>query len=259
MDHFILWFVLLGLGILALILLMVEVGRRSGRQSRKHDAENVASGSGVTDAAVFGLMGLLIAFTFSGAASRFDARRQMIVEEANTMGTAYLRIDLLPANFQAHLRENFRKYVETRLAIHRQLANVGADSAEMQKASTLQREIWAQALAGCRETGSPAVMTLVMGSLNEMFDTANTRTESVRLHPPLVIHVMLIVLVLACSLLAGNVISATEKRNWVQILGFANMLSLTVLVILDLEYPRIGVIRIDTWDRVLMEVRANMN
>jgi hypothetical protein len=69
---------------------------------------------------------------------------------------------------------------------------------------------------------------------------------------------MLIVLVLACSLLAGNVISVSKKRNWIQILGFAIMLSLTVLVILDLEYSRIGAIRIDAWDRVLIELRANM-
>jgi hypothetical protein len=57
-------------------------------------------------------MGLLIAFTFSGAASRFDTRRQLVVEEANAIGTAYLRLDLLPASAQSALRESFRRYLE---------------------------------------------------------------------------------------------------------------------------------------------------
>lgn len=253
------WFIFLGLGVFAAILSMMEIGRRSGIRAQKHDGEGAATGTSVIDAAVFGLMGLLIAFTFSGAAARFDARRQLIVQEVNSIGTAYLRIDLLPANSQSVLREKFRQYVDTRLAIHRAVPDLTAARMELRRALNLQRDIWAQAVAGCQQTGSPAVMTLVLSSLNEMFDTANTRTEGTQIHPPLVIPVMLVILVLACSLLAGNLMPVTSKRNWVHIFGFAITLSLTVLIILDLEYPRIGAIRIDAWDRVLVELRASMN
>jgi hypothetical protein len=255
MNHLTSWFLLLGFGVFAAILLMMELGRRSGIGVQKQDA---ASGTGAIDAAVFGLMGLIIAFTFSGAASRLDARRQFIVQEANDIGTAYLRIDLLPANRQALVKEKFRQYVDARLEIYRKIPDLRAARAEVQHAAALQHEIWSEAVAGCRETGSPAVMTLVLASLNTMFDTANTRTEHSQIHPPLVIHVMLLVLVLSCSLLAGHLMAGSEKRNWLHILGFAVMLSLTVLVILDIEYPRIGAIRIDAWDRVLVELRANM-
>src|SRR5499426_1470262 len=99
------------------ILLLLEVGRRMGIRRIAKEAEGARAGVGAVEGAVFGLLGLLIAFTFSGAASRFDTRRQLIVEETNAIGTAYLRLDLLPAATQPALREHFRRYVEARLAV----------------------------------------------------------------------------------------------------------------------------------------------
>jgi len=75
----------------------------------KEDPEGARAGAGAVEGSVFGLLGLLIAFTFSGAAFRFDARRQLAVEETNAIGTAYLRLDLLPADKQPALRDSFRR------------------------------------------------------------------------------------------------------------------------------------------------------
>ena len=104
-------------GLLAGTLLLLEVGRRIGHKRRNKDPEGASEGLGAVDGAVFGLMGLLIAFTFSAAASRFDARRGLIVEEANAIGTSYLRLDLLPTSAQTKLREDFRRYVDSRMAV----------------------------------------------------------------------------------------------------------------------------------------------
>ena len=90
------------------MVLLLEVGRRIRLRALAKEGEKPAGGLGVVEGAIFGLMGLVIAFTFSGAASRFDARRQLIVEEANSIGTAYLRIDLLPEATQPPLREMLR-------------------------------------------------------------------------------------------------------------------------------------------------------
>jgi hypothetical protein len=129
---------------------------------------------------------------------------------------------------------------------------------EQKKAEILQREIWREAVRGCQEIESPAVTTLVLNSVNEMIDMARTRNEGTQLHPPSVIHVLLIILVLTSSVLTGNAMAASKIHNWVHILGFTIMLSAAVVVILDLEYPRIGAIRIDDWDRVLIALRASM-
>jgi hypothetical protein len=80
------------------MLILLEVGRRAGVRRQLRDPSG--TGAGALEAAVFGLLALLIAFTFSGAASRFDARRHLVVEEANAIGTAYLRVDLLPPAVQ---------------------------------------------------------------------------------------------------------------------------------------------------------------
>jgi hypothetical protein len=80
------------------MLLLLETGRRLGVRRLASDPEGARAGTGTVEGAVFALLGLLVAFTFSGAASRFDQRRDLIVEETNDIGTAYLRLDLLPAS-----------------------------------------------------------------------------------------------------------------------------------------------------------------
>jgi hypothetical protein len=99
------------------MLVFTEAGRRLGLRRLARGSEAAPAGFGVVEGAIFALMGLLIAFTFSGAASRFDTRRHLVVEEANAIGTAYLRLDLLPASTQTALRESFRQYVEARLEV----------------------------------------------------------------------------------------------------------------------------------------------
>jgi len=85
------------------------------------DPEKGMTGLGAIEEALFSLFGLLIAFTFSGSASRFDSRRQLLAEEINDIGTAYLRLDLLPAGVQPALHGLFHDYVDSRLAVYRKL------------------------------------------------------------------------------------------------------------------------------------------
>ena len=107
------------LSLLLGMLLCLEVGRRIGLRRRAQAAEGTVPGNGAIEGAVFALLGLLVAFSFSGAATRFDTRRQLIVEETNAIGTAYLRLDLLPTEVQPTLRARFRQYLATRLEGYR--------------------------------------------------------------------------------------------------------------------------------------------
>src|SRR4051794_26727449 len=95
-------------GFAAAMMLTLELGYRVGRWRRSSNPIQSPMSTAALEASVFGLMGLLIAFTFYGAATRFDARRILIVHEANAIGTAYLRLDLLPAEAQPKLRDSFR-------------------------------------------------------------------------------------------------------------------------------------------------------
>lgn len=245
-------------GIFVCMLIFLEIGRRLGERQRAKDPEGLAPGTSTVVGAVFALLGLLIAFTFSGAATRFDARRQLAVQEANAIGTAYLRIDLLPVDAQPKLRESFRRYIDARLAFYRKLPDEAAARPEMDRYTALQNDIWAQSVAGCQRMPSAAVTSLVLASLNEMIDITTTRFVALKTHPPVIIFGMLIIMVLASSLLAGYDISGSKQRSWFHMLGFALLTTLALYVILDLEFPRVGLIRIDSMDQLLVDLRNSM-
>jgi hypothetical protein len=257
--NYVVFAIFIAFGMLAGMLLFMELGRRIGFRQRAKDPEGGREGLSAVEGAVFGLLGLLIAFTFSGAAARFDVRRHLIVEEANAIGTAYLRIDLLPPGAQPGLRESFRQYLDARLAVYRALPDVEAAKAELARSTVLQGDIWGQAVSACQQVTSPATMTLVLSALNEMIDITTTRTVALQTHPPPIIFGMLAALALASSMLAGYGMSSSKKRSWLHILGFVAIMSITIYVIFDLEFPRLGFIRIDAFDQVLVDVRQSMH
>lgn len=241
------------------MLLLLEIGRRVGARRVARDPEGAHLGTSAVDGAVYALLGLLLAFTFSGAASRFDQRRNLIVQEANDIGTAYLRLDLLPPAAQPAMRDLFRRYVDSRLEIYRKLSDVEAAKAELARSTKLQGEIWSMAVAAGRMEGAqPQATTLLLSALNQMIDITTTRTMAIQMHPPLVIYVLLFVLAMAGALFAGYGMAGSKTRSWIHMIGFAAAIAVAVNVIMDLEHPRHGLIRLDAFDQVLIDVRAGM-
>lgn len=241
------------------MLILLNVGRRIGAKHLASDPKGARTGTGTIEAAVFALLGLLIAFTFSGAVSRFDARRHLIVEEANAIGTAYLRLDLLPAGAQPAMRKEFRQYVEHRLKIFQNLSDVKAAKAESARATELQRKIWTQAVAASQSEGAaPSAPMLLLPTLNQMIDITTTRVMALQLHPPIIIFAMLFLVALASALLAGYSMAGGKDRKWIHVIGFAFVIALTVYVILDIEFPRLGLIRVDAFDQALVDLLQSM-
>jgi hypothetical protein len=238
------------------MMVFLEIGRRIGARRMAQDGEGARTGIGVVEGSVFGLLGLLLAFTFSGAAERFDARRNLIAEEVNAIGTAWLRIDIMTPNAQPAMRDAFRRYLDARLASYRQLLDGAATMKERANATQAEGEIWAQAVAASRSGDGQPAQRLLLPSLNAMFDIAEMRTLALLIHPPRVIFVMLALMALASALLAGY--GMAPARNWLHMLGFAATIAIAVYVIVDLEYPRFGLIRVDAFDQSLLELRASM-
>jgi hypothetical protein len=240
------------------MVLLLELGWRLGRRQRGANEESSRAGLGAVEGAVFALMGLLIAFTFSGAASRFDQRRQLILEEANAIGTAWLRLDVLSTTARTELRGLFRQYLDQRLAVYAKLPDVVAAREELAKANASQGIIWNRVVAACQE--SPNALTAqVLPALNAMFDLASTRAAVTQMHPPGIIYLMLGALALVSSMLAGYAMSGGRARSWIHMLGFALIMAATVYLILDLEFPRTGLIRVDAADQLLIDLRRTMD
>jgi hypothetical protein len=250
---------LLTAGLFLGMLFSAELGRRIGVTRLARDPEGLAKGAGAVEGAVFALLGLLVAFTFSGAASRFENRRHLITSEANAIGTAYLRLDLLPGDARAEMKDLFRRYLDIRSVVYRSAADQAATSARLAAGAALQGEIWRKASSACQKPDAPAQAAIILlPALNEMIDITTTRETAGRNHPPAIVFMLLAVLSLAGALLVGYAGSPNKDRSWFHTVVFAGILSMTVYVIADLEFPRLGFIRIDDEDQVLVDLRRSL-
>lgn len=251
-------YMLFPLGLFLGMLLSLLIGQYLGRRDGLKVTDEVHARLTTVEAAIFGLMGLMIAFTFSGAAERYELRRQLVVDEANAIGTSYLRLDLLPASRQAALREAYRRYLEARIARTRVLPDVKASEQQMTIATRLQQEIWEGTIAALAEA-PPHATIVVLPALNEMIDVTTSRAIAALTHTPTLIMVLLTILGLVCSLLAGydSPVRGTNLIGLHQI-AFAVMMTATIYMVFDLDYPRFGVMRIDFADQALIDVLAGM-
>lgn len=247
----------LALALLGGMLVLMEVGRRLGRRHRdRHPGAHTAMGP--VEGAVFGLLGLVVAFTFSGAASRFDARRQLIAQEANAIGTAYLRLDLLSGPDRARAQAAMKDYLDARIAYYGQVPESPGARAMAAGVQARQDGLWTLVLEACARDSRPHVTMLLVPALNDMLDITTTRDLAANLHPPGAIIWMLYLLAGAGALVAGYAGAEAPARSWLHHLGFALIFAGTVFVVLDLEHPRRGLIRLTSADRLLVDLRARM-
>jgi len=245
----------LSLGAFAGIVACLEVGYRLGR---RRSEEMAHEGIGALEAAVFALLGLLLAFSFAGGTSRLDTRRQLIVEEANAIGTAYLRLDMLAAAEQPEMRRLFREYLDARLQVYQKLPNLEAAEQEMEHAAGIQQKLWSQAVNASRANTTPALAILVLPAINQMIDVTTSRRVALYTHLPSLILAMLMIVALFSGLLAGYAMAKRRSRSWLHMIVYAFVVSVTIYAVIDLDYPRSGLIRLDVADNALAKLRDSI-
>jgi hypothetical protein len=238
------------------ILLFVEIGRRLGIRHRAEQTQTT-SGVGPVDGIVYALLSLLIGFTFAGAASRFDKRRELMVSEINAFSTAWQRIDLFPPEMQQSIRNSFRAYLDALLRTYAEAPGTPAEVRERAAATQAQKDLWTRVVAGALDPAGDKARVLIMPSINEVFDAVDVEHYARMLHPPMLIYIMLGVAALAAALFAGYGMSP-KPRNWIYIMGVAATISIATWVILELESTRLGLVRVDAMDQALVELRATM-
>jgi hypothetical protein len=246
--------------LLAGMLISLEIGRRIGIKRRSKESDSERGSLAIIEGAVFALFGLVLAFTFSGAATRFNEKRAMIAEEANCIETAYLRLNLLPETAQPELQELFRLYIGSRMETYRRLPNLAAAKGAMAESKRLQKQIWAKSISATALRDSHVdAGKLLLPALNNMIDITTTRTMALQTHPPTIIYTLLFTLGLICSLLAGYRMAIGQQRSWLHIMSFALITVVLIYVIMNVEYPRAGLIRLQAYDQALIDVRSEMD
>ena len=229
--------------LLPAMIVLMQLGH-SLRVRRK-----AAPQSSAIEGAVFALFGLLLAFTFSGAVARYDAHRQLVLQESNDIGTAYLRLDLLRPEDQPPLRQLFRDYVHSRLGLFQGVSNEISASTE-----ALQQRIWSASVSAAAAPGAnPDATKLLLPALNDMIDITATRQNAFHMHPPAAIYLLLFVLSGGCAFVAGYGMNSPE-RSWFYSIALALAVTLTVYATLEIEYPRQGLIRLTGSDETFFQL-----
>jgi hypothetical protein len=245
------------IGLFLGMLACLEAGYRLGCFASQK-TESAHQGTGTIEAAVFALLGLLLGFTFANGISHLDQRRDLIVREANTISTAYLRLDLLPAAQQPEMRRRFREYVDSRLRVYEKLPDINAAERELTHATQLQQDIWSRAVVAGLNDPSQHVARLLLPALNDMIDVTISRTIALHTHLPPLIFGLSIVVALLSGLLAGYDMSARTSRSWFHVALYALVIALTIYTVLDLDNPRSGLIRLNSADDALIQLRDSI-
>jgi hypothetical protein len=187
------------------------------------------------------LVAILIGFAFSGAASRFVDRLDIILREANALGTAYLRADTIAEPQRSELKAALREYTADRVQL---LSGAGRDRIEflLAKVGGLHERMWKLAVKGTE--GDPELMLVVLPPINQVIDLHSTHLAMARRHLPLPIMAVLLGTVAISFCLVGFVGGRVGRRFTLLDSVYAVVLTVALWVTIDLDYPGMGTIRV---------------
>jgi len=241
MDLLVLRQILVALSLLLGMVLAVELGFQFGKHRKPRSAASAGMETGAIQGAMLGLLGLLLGFSFSGAANRYMERQDLITQEANAIGTAHLRAGLLNEPERSSLRNELATYVEDRLAASKTIQN-GLSDELMANVKAAHERIWAAAEAGV--LAKPSVTVAVLGPVNEVIDMHSLRVAAGFRHLPGLVLVLLV----SCSLLAlavvGFALGFAGRRNPAMTTVLAVLVAAALWTTIDLDHSRIGFVRV---------------
>jgi hypothetical protein len=226
---------------IGLVLLSLEIGVRLGKRTLSRGGGRPEV-SGAMVGATMGLLAFMLAFTFNSAATRHDARKNLVMEEANAIETTWLRAGFLAEPSRAHFRGLLREYVDVRLQAA--AGTTDLDSA-IRRTEVLQEQMWAVALENGGKNGSSITTGLFVQSLNEVIDLHLKRlTVGVRNRVAPTILVTLFVLLAAGMVMVGAQVGLSGTRNWWIESALAVAFSLVMFLIADLDRPQQGLVNV---------------
>jgi hypothetical protein len=228
---------------IAAVLLAIELGFQVGMfRNRRGGADREAPLSAITGAH-FALLAFIMGFSFSQAADHFVARKRLILEEANAIGTAHLRAGLVGQAEGAALQKLFGEYAAVRASGARQ----DLEASELiEQSLALQAEIWQQVERLARRGLPTPLDALLVAAVNDVFDIHEMRVSAYQRNriPPTLWGVLFLLLIVAMSGM-GYFSSMNSKRNPVATTTLALSFSLVMLLIADLDRPRHGLLKTD--------------
>lgn len=236
------WLVLLIVG--ATLLLATEFGYRVGGRHTPERKKAHQPQSWAIQGALLGLLGLLLGFTFAMAVGRYETRKQLVLDEANAIGTAWLRTGLLSDSTRDAIRESMRDYVDARLAGARATMEPKAFAEQLARSERDQAAMWRAAVAETRANNTPAT-ALFTSSLNDMIDMDGKRQAALRNHVPPTVWLLLVVVAATVCWTTGYSSGLGEAgRHLLPMFVLPVLLTIVMTIIADIDNPREGLIKV---------------
>lgn len=246
---------LVAIGTLLLVLASIEFGFRIGRARRQRSGTEHDTTLGGIVGATLGLVAFLLAFTFGMAASRFEDRRQVLLEEVNALDAAYLRADLVDEPYRSAVRRRLQEYVDLRL----DEAHKDDLAADVRRPEQLQDEIWKQVVAMNTAGLSTPVEALFVESINNVIDAQSKRTDTVR-HPiPSTIWLALYLITIVAMAKVGYQSGISGPRRSAAMPTLALTFTLVFVLIVDLDRPLRGLIIVSQQAMVDLQQKMQAN
>jgi hypothetical protein len=244
----------LGLILFAVVFGATALGLVLGRMVR-HRSEHLREPLGVLQGALLGLVGLVLAFGLALAVGRYESRRAAVVDDANAIGTTYLRAQTLQEPLRTRSLELLRRYADTSIRLSRSVPGSANARKAVADGQQLQRELWrltGQALVDAPTASAPR---LYVETLNEMIDMQTVRVAGLNNRVPgAVLAVEVVGAAVALGLLAFYL--SLLGRGMIVVLLAAGLVGLLLLVTFDLDRPKRGLIHVP--DTPLKGLRASM-
>ena len=233
---------LLDISTFLIFLLFFELGSLIGKKRRFEGMEKSDAVIGPTTASILGLFAFLIAFTFNLSAQKLDTRKQNVLLEANAIGTAHLRADLLPAPYKSRIKELLREYTDVRLKIAPAMEDEEAEY--LAKSLEIQDLLWDEAVAASKEANDAATK-LVIESLNEVFDMHSNRVAaSIYNRIAGNIWFMLFIVGALGILMSGIQNGVNGTKRYIAIIPLILAFTIVFALIEDMDNPRRGMFKV---------------
>ncbi len=228
------------------IVLFNEFGFRVGRFVQGRTDSEVKAITGSIQASILGLLALLLGFTFSMSMQRYDNRSMALIDEANAIGTAILRTQLLPAQFEEQADTLFQDYVGLRVAIGQlDLTQIEERQRYDQKIGDLQHRLWSVAIAATEVDPRAVTVGAFINALNEVIDSQGKRNALLQMHVPEVVLLLLFIVFVSSGGIIGYSAGLSGKRIVAPILLVSVLITLIVFIIIDLDRPKRGLIQVN--------------
>lgn len=228
-----------GLLLFAFSELGFQLGRRRGVSKDGRDPSFILEG------AAFTLLALLLGFSFSMALGRYDARRSTLMREANAIATTFSRAELLDATTATAVREDLRAYVADRLAFARADAQPQQRSIADGESLQLQRTLWELADRSAQKDPHSTMVPLFLASLNDTINLSAEQRAVLSNHIPDVVILWLLLIALIAAAMLGYGFGQEGRRALIFKAFFALMIALVFGLVLDLDRPQRGIIRVN--------------